>query len=224
MIPTVAYLRTSSAANVGEDKDSDKRQLAAITSYAKRSGLAVMQPAFYDAAVSGADPIQSRPGFGDLLAYLQEHPECRTVLVETANRFARDLMTQEAGHQYLQAQGIELIAVDSPQAFTDDTPTAVLIRQILGAVAQFDKAMTVAKLRGARQRVKARTGKCEGRKSYADTVPETVALARKLYRYPVNGKRRSVPQVAAELAVQGHLSESGKPYQITAMRRMLGLA
>jgi hypothetical protein len=32
----VAYLRTSSAANVGSDKDSDKRQRQAIEAFAKR--------------------------------------------------------------------------------------------------------------------------------------------------------------------------------------------
>jgi butyrate kinase len=34
--PAVAYLRTSSAANVGADKDSDKRQRAAIEAFAKQ--------------------------------------------------------------------------------------------------------------------------------------------------------------------------------------------
>jgi hypothetical protein len=37
--PAVAYLRTSSAANVGADKGSDKRQRAAIQGYAKRAGF-----------------------------------------------------------------------------------------------------------------------------------------------------------------------------------------
>jgi hypothetical protein len=37
--PAVAYLRTSSAANVGADKNSDKRQHAAIQGYAKRDGF-----------------------------------------------------------------------------------------------------------------------------------------------------------------------------------------
>ena len=34
-----AYLRTSSAANIGEDKDSGRRQLQAIEAYAKRAGV-----------------------------------------------------------------------------------------------------------------------------------------------------------------------------------------
>jgi hypothetical protein len=37
-----------------------------------------------------------------------------------------------------------------------------------GAVAEFDKAMVVAKLKGARDRVRRTKGKCEGRKSYAE--------------------------------------------------------
>ena len=38
----------------------------------------------------------------------------------------------------------------APDFFTEDTPTAVLVRQVLGAIAQFDKATTIAKLKAAR--------------------------------------------------------------------------
>jgi len=65
--PAVAYLRTSSAANVGADKDSDKRQRAAIEAYAKRAGFTLVAE-YYDKAVSGADRIDDRPGFGEMLA------------------------------------------------------------------------------------------------------------------------------------------------------------
>ena len=40
------------------------------------------------------------------------------------------------------------------------------MRQIFGAIAEYEKTMIVIKLRGARQRKKARTGRCEGRKPY----------------------------------------------------------
>ena len=42
MTPAVAYLRTSSAANVGADKDSDKRQRAAIEALEGFPGDTVM--------------------------------------------------------------------------------------------------------------------------------------------------------------------------------------
>ena len=46
----------------------------------------------------------------------------------------------------------------------EDTPTAVSVRQVLGAIAQFERASLVAKLKAARDRKRAAAGKCEGRK------------------------------------------------------------
>ena len=94
-VEAVAYIRTSSAANVGTDKDSDKRQRAAIAGYAKRAGFALVEE-FNDAAVSGADPIEIRPGFASLLDRIEGNG-VRTVIVEDASRFARELVTQELG-------------------------------------------------------------------------------------------------------------------------------
>jgi DNA invertase Pin-like site-specific DNA recombinase len=148
--PAFAYLRTSSAANVGADKDSDKRQRQAIDAFARHGGYEIVEE-FYDAAVSGADPIETRAGFAAMLERIEGNG-VRTIIVETANRFARDLMVQEVGHARLRECGIDLIAADSPNAFLDNTPTAKLVRQVLGAIGEFDKAMTVAKLRGARER------------------------------------------------------------------------
>jgi DNA invertase Pin-like site-specific DNA recombinase len=89
----------------------------------------------------------------------------------------------------MQRLGIELVPTDAPTHFTDPTPTAEMVRQILGAVSQFEKASLVAKLRHARDRVRAELGRCEGRKP----VPaEVVVLAKKLARIsPKTGKRRS---------------------------------
>ena len=120
-IQAVAYLRTSSATNVGPDKDSDKRQRAAIAAYAKAAGVEIVET-YYDEAVSGADMINSRPGFRSMLERLLSNG-VRTIIVETANRFARDLIVQEIGYAMLKERGIELIAADKPDAFLDNTPT-----------------------------------------------------------------------------------------------------
>jgi DNA invertase Pin-like site-specific DNA recombinase len=213
-IEAVAYLRTSSPTNVGPDKDSDKRQRDAIQAYAKSAGYVIVD-GFYDAAVKGADPVQTRPGFAALLERLKGNG-VRTIIVETANRFARDLIVQETGHRMLKAQGIEIIAADSPGAFVEDTPTATLVRQVLGAVAQFDKAMTVAKLRLARDRVRKRDGKCEGRKSHAEERPKVVELARGLQRQGMGYRA-----ISAELERAGHVNERGKPFHHKSIRAML---
>jgi DNA invertase Pin-like site-specific DNA recombinase len=59
-------LHTSSASNVGADKDSDKRQRAAISAFARARGYELVDE-FYDAAVSGADPVTERRGFKEML-------------------------------------------------------------------------------------------------------------------------------------------------------------
>jgi DNA invertase Pin-like site-specific DNA recombinase len=218
----VAYLRTSSAKNVGEDKDSHKRQMAAINAYAKRAKYTIELPPYYDAAVSGSDPIDTRPGFAALLSYMAANADVRVILVESASRFARDLAVQLTGHDLLKARGIALITVDAPDYFTNDTPTATMVRQILGAVSQFEKASIVLKLRVARERKRALNGKCEGRKTHQQLNPNTVALARKLHRKPHHtDKRMSYRDISAAMAAQGHLARSGKPYGSSAIKSML---
>ena len=216
MKSALAYLRTSSATNAGEDKDSHRRQLAAIEAYA-RGKYHIVQPPFYDAAVKGSDPIDTRPGFAGMLAYIDRH-DVRTIIVENASRFARDVITAECGFRMLQQRGITLISADSPDQFIDDTPTATLIRQILACVAQFEKAALVAKLAGARQRIKATTGKCEGRKSNAERDPEAANRARWLRRKNRRtGKRLSYRAIAEKLAEQGYTTRQGKPYSPSAV-------
>jgi DNA invertase Pin-like site-specific DNA recombinase len=205
MKKAVAYMRTSSATNVGPDKDSESRQRAAIMAYSIRENVEVVDW-FYDAAVSGTDPVDTRPGFAAMLQRLMSNG-VRTVLVETANRFARDLIVQEMGWKRLQDLGIELIAVDSPTAFLEDTPTAILIRQILGAVAQFDRAMNCAKLASGRARKKAITGKkVEGRKSWVEMNPALVERARALRLT----NKLSYPQVAIQLEREGFVGLNGQ--------------
>ena len=114
-------------------------------------------------------------------------------------------------------KGIELIAVDSPEAFVSDTPTAVLIRQILGAVSQFEKASLVAKLKAARTRKRRESGKCEGRKSYSETHTALVAEVRDRRR-----QGQTLQQIASALAVHGQVNGKGNafaPAQIARMAR-----
>jgi DNA invertase Pin-like site-specific DNA recombinase len=211
----VAYMRTSSPTNCGGDKDSEKRQRAAIQAYADRAGIEIVDWS-YDQAVSGADPVASRPGFQVMLERIAGNG-VRAIIVETANRFASDLMVQEVGWAMLRDMGVSLIAVDSPQAFLDDGPTARLIRQILGAVAEFDKAMTVAKLRGARDRKRATGVKVEGRLSHAQERPEVVAMAKSLHAL-----RLSLRAIAERLEAAGHVNSHGRRFAAVSVRNMLG--
>jgi DNA invertase Pin-like site-specific DNA recombinase len=188
--------------------------------YASRAGYKIVAW-FDDPAVKGEDFIDVRPGFVGALEKIAGNG-VRTIIVETANRFARDLIVQETGYRRLHDDGITLIAADKPDSFVDDTPTAVLVRQILGAVAQFDKTMTVAKLRGARERKRRKTGgKVEGRKSYAEANAAMVERAKELSEVR---PRLSLRKISSKLFEENYSTKLGKPFSASAVSSMLSQA
>lgn len=218
----LAYLRTNSPKNVGDEKASDKRQFAVIKAYAKRAGFEIVMPPYYDATVSGPDPIERRPGFARMLVYLLNHSNVRTILVESAHRFAREVIMQETGYWMLKGRGIDLVAVDHPESFAVATPSAVVVRRILGAVHQVQRTVLASQLCAARERKRPSHGRRGGRLSHIELHPETVRLARSLrWLNKRRREKRSVREISAELASQGHLTASGKPYGPSAVRRML---
>jgi hypothetical protein len=106
---------------------------------------------------------------------------------------------------------------------------ATFVRQVLGAVAQLDKAMTVAKLRGARERKRRENGWCEGGSPLHVKYPAAARLAKRLYRAnPVTGKRRSLRKISDELRAAGHLmarkyrgNEAPRPFNPATIKRMI---
>jgi hypothetical protein len=66
-----------------------------ITRYAEQHHISIApEDWFYDEAVKGTDPIETRAGFSALLDRIEGNG-VRLVLIEDATRFARDLLTQE---------------------------------------------------------------------------------------------------------------------------------
>jgi DNA invertase Pin-like site-specific DNA recombinase len=222
--PAVAYLRTSSATNVGSDKDSDKRQREAIQAFAKRAGFEIVAE-FYDQAVSGKDPIEGRPGFKALLERIVNNGG-RVVIVEDASRFARHLLTQEAGIALLVGLGVRVMTAAGDDLTDSDDEFRVAMRQIMGVFSQLEKTRLVKKLKAARDRKRATGAKVEGRKSHAERDAkhgtDIVGLAKRLRRAnPKTGKRRSLRQISAELAAAGHLNERGRPFNPNSIKAML---
>ncbi len=234
--PAVAYYRTSSATNVSKprpaspiaeatksvqfDKDSLPRQQEAVRGYAKANRLEIVQE-FYDAAVSGADHVQSREGFSRMLDYMLGNG-ARIVLVENASRFARDLIVQITGHALLKKHGIELVPVDAPSHFTEDTPTATMVRAVLGAVSEFEKNTLVARLRKARDRKSAALGRrIEGNPNWKDQGPPP-AVVKAAKGIAARDRELSLRKVAARLAARGFLGPKGKPYGAQSVALMLG--
>jgi DNA invertase Pin-like site-specific DNA recombinase len=209
-----AYYRTSNAHIDEDNKESLTRQRVAVERYAKQAGYDIVDEV-YDAAVSGADPIDQRKGFAEALKRIAANG-VKTIIVETASRFARDLIVAETGFRRLRDAGITLIAADAPSSFLDDTPTSAFIRQVLAAVQELDKAMTVAKLKGAKDRKRAAGGRAEGRKTYVMQVPDTVARVKAL-----RAQGWTLKQITQQMHVESLKTTSGAPYQMTAIGRMI---
>lgn len=171
----LAYFRTSSASGVGEEKDTLPRQQEAVRKYALRENIKIVKE-YYDDGVSGTIAVALRPEFKKLIDYAMAN-SIDLILVETANRFARDVMVQLMGHEDLKKAGINLIPVDAPNHFLDETPTAEMLRIIIAAVSQYEKKSLVKKMGDARARQREKTGRCEGR-----TPPpaEAISMARSL--------------------------------------------
>lgn len=222
-IHAVGYLRTSSAANVGSEKDSDKRQRAAIERFCKSAGYAIAPDDwFYDEAVSGADQLGSREGWSALMDRILSNG-VRTVIVEDASRFARELMVQEQGILELRKAGVTVLTANGDDLTASNDPGRTMIRQIMGSFSEYEKARLVAKLKSARDRKIAETGRCGGRTALADASPEALALARKLRRAnPTTGKRMSYRDVAQKLAEAGHVAASGNALSPSVVKRLLG--
>jgi len=145
-----------------------------------------------------------------------ENNGVRVVLVEDASRFARDLVAQELGVLLLIKRGMRVVTASGDDLTDSNDPSRITMRQIAGSFAQYEKARLVKKLRDARERKRAETGKCGGRKSYAEARPYTVALAKQL-----QSEGLSYRKIAAELAVRGHVTGSGKPHVASATQKML---
>ncbi len=217
----VAYLRTSSATNVGTDRDSEHRQREAIRRFAKHAGYEIVDE-FYDAAVSGKDAINTRPGFRALLDRVAANG-VRVVIVESPDRFARHLITQEAGIVLLVELGVRVLTSHGDDLTESDDEFRIAMRQVMGIFSQLERTRLVKKLAGARARKKERTGRCEGRKPLTETNPEALKLAKKLRRAnPTTGKRMSFRDIAEKLADAGHVAASGKALSPSVVKRLLG--
>lgn len=176
------YLRVSGDSQV--DGDGFHRQKDAIESFCRSHNL-TLSGFIREEGVSGT--VEDRPALTELML---DQPD--VIIVERLDRLARDLMVQEFLIQEFAKDGIVLYSTDQGGLINmaDNTadPTRKLIRQILGAFAEYDKSALVLKLRKARERKRRETGKCEGRKKFGEhpdrldekRICQTVLSARQL--------------------------------------------
>ena len=217
MIEAASYLRCSGESQVSGD--TWERQQAAINKYADHHGITVVRE-FRDQGVTGKMELEGRAGLSACIQFVREN-KIDLVLVESSDRLARDLIVAEVVVREFQKIGVRIVAAASAVDLTagdDSNPTGKLIRQILAAVAEFDRCVTVLKLKGARDRIRLERGKCDGRKAFGEKPGEPQALAR-MVQFSRIGYTSQV--IAEHLNSNGFKTRSGKPWRGTTVAKIL---
>jgi DNA invertase Pin-like site-specific DNA recombinase len=213
MVKAFAYLRVSGKSQV--EGDGFTRQLEAIKRYASEHGIKIAH-VYRDEGVSGTKDLENRPAFVEMMTTLHSNGT-KLVLVEKLDRLARDLMVQETIIGDLRKNAFELVSVMEPDLLQDD-PSRKLMRQIFGAIAEYEKTMIVLKLRGARARTRAKQGRCEGRKPFGYFEGETEAVTR---MKALRGEGLGFDRIAARLNADGVSTRTGKPWHGLVINRIL---
>ena len=211
------YIRVSGKGQV--KGDGLVRQEKTIREYSQAKGIEVVK-IYRETGVSGT--LANRPALAEMMLDLEENGHgVKTVLVEKLDRIARDLMIQETIIQDFRESGVEMISVLEGADLLDNDPTRKLVRHVLGAIAEYEKTMLVQKLRVARERHKAKTGKCEGRKSYRRLLRIPVDMIRNLRRKRKGEKRKTYQEIAEELNKSGVKTLNGQPWNLQTVRHAL---
>jgi DNA invertase Pin-like site-specific DNA recombinase len=168
------YIRVSGLGQV--DKDGPIRQREEIDNFCNRHALQSMAE-FVEEGVSGTVESMDRPKFSDMLLKVDAMRNAGSplffidaIVVERMDRLARDLMVSEFLLRECRNRNLKVFCVDQGElidmASNEGDPTRVMLRQILGAIAQWEKSVTVKKLKAARARKRREAKECEGKKRY----------------------------------------------------------
>ncbi len=167
------YIRVSGLTQL--DGGGPERQREAISAYALARQIEIVR--WFEESHTGTD-LEGRPAFREMRSELLADG-VRLVIVEKLDRLARSIMIQENILADFQKHNIELqSATNGEENLCGDDPTRTFIRQVLGAVAQFDRSMLVARMKAGKQRVLRSGKRCGGRSPYHEHASATEVVNR----------------------------------------------
>jgi DNA invertase Pin-like site-specific DNA recombinase len=205
------YIRVSGKSQI--EGDGPERQREAIKAFCDKYGLEFAGE-FFEAGVTGTKEGMDRPKFAELIETHDAHERpVKIIVVERLDRLARDLMISEMILAECRKRKIKIYAVDQgaliDMATDGDDPTRILIRQFMGALAQWEKSMLVKKLAIARARIRKSKGKCEGVASYGE-LPGEIHTLNVMKNLKHSGLRMDI--IATMLNEQHLFNRSGNPW------------
>jgi DNA invertase Pin-like site-specific DNA recombinase len=197
-----AYLRVSSRGQAsGHGFD---RQEEAIRAFARKERIEITE-VFRDAH-TGTEA--DRPAFVGMLAAILSNG-VRTIIVESLDRLARDIVVQTGLLGELRRRGVALIAANTGEEVTAaDDPMREALISIQGVFAQLDKKLLVRKLRLAREAKRKTEGRCEGVRPFG-SLPGEEAIKRRILSLRRGRGALSFAKIAARLNAEKIRTRSG---------------
>jgi DNA invertase Pin-like site-specific DNA recombinase len=235
----VGYVRVSTA---GQAKDGLglEVQERAIKAWAKKNHHKLITVE-RDEGVSGANGIDTRVGIHNALELIRSK-KAHGVVVYRLDRLARDLILQEQlladirranGEVFSTMAGEQQYLTDDP-----DDPSRKLIRQVLGAVAEYEKAMIRQRLWAGRIRKAGRGQFALGSPPFGWRAPRSPDERRAGVLVPKADEqdvisymahlrekhKRSLREVAEILNAEGIPARGGRWHKQTVQRALLRLS
>lgn len=220
MIQAVTYMRCSGDGQiVGDTWD---RQLEAVSKYAKANDVHIVRE-FRDEGITGKTELSDREGLSACIDFVQMEG-IKLVLIEDSTRLARDLVVSEVIVMQFQKIGVRVVAASGSVDLTAGNalnPTAKLIRQILAAVSEFERACITLKLNGARKRIRDAGGKAEGVYPYGEDPkrPEEAPVLADMLALRKQGM--NYMRIASHINALGYRGREGGEWKMPTVGKIL---
>lgn len=215
------YYRVSTKNQAGDKAYGLPAQAETVAAFARREGITIDET-FTDGGASGS--TLDRPALQALLRACRDGAVSR-VIVPRLDRLNRDLLGQLIIERELKEAGVMLTS--ATEAIEGDEPSAVMVRQIFGAISQMERAMIASRLRGGR-RAKAAQGGFAGSGCPYGYVPAGGILkvdpaAAEVVRRVFKRRRRglSLREIAAELNGEGIPTRRGARWTAVQVKNIL---
>jgi DNA invertase Pin-like site-specific DNA recombinase len=175
----VGYLRVSTDEQA-ESRAGLEAQLHALREHCRRHGMNLVAT-FSDEGISGAAPLDKRPGLLDAVNAVTRGAQ---LLVAKRDRLARDVVACAVVERMVAKRGGRVVSVAGEGTDSDDA-TSVLMRRIVDAFAEHERLVIAARTRAALQ-AKRRRGERAGRLPLGYTLADAdAAAARSRAGHPV---------------------------------------
>lgn len=159
----IGYCRVSTENQ--KEEGTIEHQVKDIEKYAEQKGIRLIK-VFKDNGVSGSLEWHQRKGMLELFDFLEEHKDIDGVLIYKLDRLARDLRVQENIIYDLQEKRKKtIISIKEPDLDSKDI-TRVLFRQMLSAVAQYERGLITMRMMNGRLKKAEKGGYAGGSAAY----------------------------------------------------------